>query len=160
MMQAASIASVLGEDELICPFAVVARGTDRDSIAFESETQEEAVAKAWASLDEWKGMVELWAFAREGLVSSNEGKIDVLVVAAWGLEMKEPAILIQRFLPKKKGGFALVGPIEIQGLPESELARAARAVTAGIEEHPKGHRWHEWKSAMTPNKSLERTRGG
>jgi hypothetical protein len=145
MMQAASIASVLGEEELICPFAVLSRGSDRQSIAFESETQDEAVSKGWASLDEWKGQIDLWAFAREGLMSTPEGKVDVLVVAAWGQKMKEPVIFTQRFLPSAKGGFALLGPIAIQDLPLAEMDRVSAAFSAGIAEHPKAGRWFEWK---------------
>jgi hypothetical protein len=145
MMQAASIASVLGAQELICPFAVVAKGSDRQSVEFESETQDEAVSKGWASLDEWKGQIDLWAFAREGLVATSEGKVDVLVVAAWGPLMSEPALFTQRFLPNTKGGFALIGPIEIQDLPQAELDRVAEAFSAGIAEHPKAGRWFEWK---------------
>jgi len=59
MMQAASIASVLEAEELICPFAVISKGPNRQSVAFESETQDEAVSKGWASLDEWKGEIDL-----------------------------------------------------------------------------------------------------
>ena len=147
MMQAASIASVLGEEELICPFAVISKGPDRQSVAFESETQDEAVSKGWASLEEWKGEIDLWAFAREGLVATPEGKVDVLVVAAWGPMMNEPVVFTQRFLPSTKGGFALLGPIEIQDLPVAELDRVAEAFSAGIAEHPKGGKWFEWKRA-------------
>ena len=83
MMQAALIASVLKEEELICPFAVVSKGPNRQSVAFESETQDEAVSKAWASLDERRSHIDLWAFAREGLISMPEGKVDVLVWFEW-----------------------------------------------------------------------------
>jgi hypothetical protein len=145
MMQAASIASVLGEQELICPFAVISKGSDRQSVEFESETQDEAVSKGWASLDEWKDQIDLWAFAREGLVATPAGKVDVLVVAAWGPTMKEPVIFTQRFLPNTKGGFALLGPIGVQDLPLAELDRVADAFNAGIAEHPKAERWFEWK---------------
>jgi hypothetical protein len=147
MMQAASIASALGEQELICPFAVVSKGSDRQSIAFEPETQDEAVAKGWASLDEWRGQIDLWAFAREGLMVSPEGKVDVLVVAAWGPTMNEPAIFTQRFRPSTKGGFALLGPVAVQDLPAAELSRVAEAFGAGIAEHPKGEKWYDWKRA-------------
>ena len=86
-------------------------------------------------------------------MESEGGKVDVLVFAAWGSDMAEPAMLIQQFLPKKKGGFTLLGPLVIQGLPESELPRAARSVSAGIEDHPKGHQWHEWKNSAADTSS-------
>ncbi len=147
MMQAASIASVLGEHELICPFAVVSKGSDRQFIAFESETQDEAVAKGWASLDEWRGQIDLWAFAREGLVSSPEGKVDVLVVAAWGPTMNEPVIFTQQFNPSAKGGFALLGPVAIPDLAATDLNRVAEAFSAGVAEHSKGGKWYDWQRA-------------
>jgi hypothetical protein len=137
----------LGSKNSFVLFAVVSKGSDRQSVAFESETQDEAVSKGWASLDEWKGQIDLWAFAREGLRATPEGKVDVLVVAAWGPTMTEPVIFTQRFLPSTKGGFALLGRIEIQDLPPAELDRVAGAFAAGIAEHPKGGRWFEWKRA-------------
>ena len=78
-------------------------------------------------------------------MATPEGKVDILVVAAWGPTMNEPAIFTQRFLPSTKGGFALLGPGEIQDLPAAELNRVAEAFSAGIAEHPKGGKWHDWK---------------
>jgi hypothetical protein len=61
LTQAASIASVLDSGELICPFAVVTKGSDRQSVEFEAATQDDAVSKGWAHFDEWKERVDLWA---------------------------------------------------------------------------------------------------
>jgi hypothetical protein len=110
MAQVASIASVLKVGELVCPFAVIARGDNRQSIAFEAPSQDEAVSEGWASLERYKDDVDLWAFAREGLINSPDGKEDVLVVAAWTHGMLEPVVFYRRFLPRTKGGFALAGP--------------------------------------------------
>jgi len=145
MTHAAAIASVLKQGELICPFAVITSGENRQSLAFEAPTQDEAVAKGWASLDELKGQIDLWALAREGLVRGPNGKEDVLLVAAWTHGMSEPAIFIQRFLPRARGGFALVGPIEVQEQPAAELQRIGERFLEGVHSHPEGHLWSTWR---------------
>ena len=156
MMQAASIASVLEEDELICPFAVITKGADRQSIEFEAETQEEAVAKGWSSLDEWRSEVDLWALVREGLESTPSGKMDVLVVAAWAPGMEEPIVFTQAYSRSPDGRFSLPGPVVLLGVEEAEIRGVADAFASGIDEHPKRYLWAEWKA--TPNNSLERSR--
>jgi hypothetical protein len=146
MTQAASIASVLEPGELICPFIVIAKGEDRQSIEFEADSQDEAVSKAWDSLEHYKDQVDLWALAREGLRSTQAEKKDVLVVAVWASGMLEPAIFVQGFRPQCKGGFSLVGPVEVQDLPEESLAGVGRSFMAGVEAHPKGRLWKEWRA--------------
>jgi hypothetical protein len=145
MTQAASITSVLEIGELICPFAVITKESSRQSIEFEAATQDDAVSEGWASLDKYKEDFDLWAFAREGLMRGAQGKDDVLVVAAWTHGMPEPVIFTQRFLPKAKGGFALVGPIIAQECPSAELDRVAESFMNGVREHPKGHLWQSWR---------------
>ncbi len=83
MTQIASIASVLESGELVCPFAVITKGDNRQSIEFEARSQDEAVSEAWASLEKYKDHLDLWALAREGLLNGPIGKKDVLLVAAW-----------------------------------------------------------------------------
>ena len=144
MTQVASIASVLKDGELVCPFAIITKGEDRQSIEFEALSQDEAVSDGWASLEKYKGHFDLWAFAREGLINGPDGKEDVLLVAAWTHGMLGPVVFLQRFLPRAKGGFALVGPIVAQDQPEAELGRIADAFMEGVREHPKGHLWDLW----------------
>jgi hypothetical protein len=144
MTQVASIASVLEDGELVCPFAVIAKGENRQSIEFEALSQDEAVSEGWASLEKYKDRLDLWAFAREGLIIGPHGKEDVLLVAAWTHGMLEPVVFLQRFLPRAKGGFALVGAIVAQDQPEAELNRIADAFMEGVREHPKGHLWDSW----------------
>jgi hypothetical protein len=59
MVQAASIASVLEVGELICPFAVIAKGEDCQSVEFEAATQEESVSKGWDSFATLKDQVDI-----------------------------------------------------------------------------------------------------
>jgi hypothetical protein len=144
MTQAASIASALEVGELICPFAVITKDENRQSIAFEAGTQDEAVSKGWDSFAALKDQVDIWSLAREGLQSGPDGKEDVLVVVAWTRGMIEPAVFTQRFSPRASGGFSLIGPVAIQDQPSSELDRIATSFSEGIEAHPKGHLWTAW----------------
>lgn len=153
MVHAAVIVSAIEPGELICPFIVIAKGSDRQSIEFESKTQDEAVDRAWSSLSEYRAVVDLWAMAREGLVSGPNGKEDVLVVAAWEQGMSEAVVFTQRFLPKTRGGFAVYGPVSLQSELEPEQAQfVAEWFLQGIAQHPKGERWQSWRS---PNNSFE-----
>jgi hypothetical protein len=144
LTHSAVVASVLEDGQLICPFAVATKGDDRQTVEFEAATQDEAVSKGWSHFEEWKEHVDLWALAREGLVPGPNGKDDVLVVAAWTRGMVEPLVVTQRFLPKAKGGFALVGPVEIGDLPPADIDRIGRSFLEGVHEHPKGHLWNSW----------------
>jgi hypothetical protein len=149
MMQAASIASVLQEEELICPFIVITKGSNQQSIEFEAGTQDQAIAEGWDSLEKYKDKLDLWAFAREGLrkglSKGPQVKSDVLVVAAWTHGMVEPVVFTQEFLPRAKGGFALLGPIVLQDTVET--VGFAAAFTKGIDKHPKGHLWNSWHAS-------------
>jgi hypothetical protein len=144
MAQAASIASVLEAGELICPFAVITKDENRQSIEFEAATQDDAVSKGWDSFATLKDQVDIWSLAREGLQPGPDGKVDVLVVAAWTRGMMEPAVFTQRFSPTANGEFSLLGPIAIQDQPLSELDRIAASFSEGIQAHPDGHLWATW----------------
>ncbi len=146
MAHAAAIASVLELGELICPFVVVTKGDNRQSIEFESETQDQAVDRAWSSLAEYRDQVDLWAMAREGLVSGQNGKDDVLVVAVWAPEMSDPIVFTQRFRPKARG-FAIVGPVMMAQEVGNEAQLVAEWFFEGIAQHPKGEYWDAWRNA-------------
>lgn len=156
MAHAAVIASALESGELICPFVVVTKGGNRQSIEFEAETQDEAIDRAWSSLAEYRDHIDLWAMAREGLMSTEEGKNDVLVVSAWKHGMNEAIVFCQQFRPKIHGVFAIIGPVIVQSkLNSDELGIVGRWFLEGILEHPQGERWHSW---LVPNKPFEPTR--
>jgi hypothetical protein len=113
MTQAASIASTLEVGELICPFAVITKGENRQSIAFEAASQDEALSQGWDSFETLKDKVDIWSVAREGLQRGADGKVDVLVVVAWARGMEEHAVFTQEFSPRSKGAFTLIGPVAI-----------------------------------------------
>jgi hypothetical protein len=146
MAHAAAIASVLEPGELICPFVVVTEGENRRSVAFESETQDQAVDRAWSSLEEYRGHVDLWAMAREGLIKGQAGKDDVLVVAAWSPEMSSAVAFTQRFCPNAQG-FAIIGPLMIGTELGTEAQLVAQWFFDGVAEHPKGKYWATWCDA-------------
>ncbi len=150
LMHCAAIADSNRDGELICPFAVVEDEATRHLVDFESETQEEAVAKGWASLDEWKERAQKWAFGREGLYRAGDTASDVLLVTAWAPGMTVPATVLQRFARDTSNGLYLVGEPELLvnhatgAEPTSDWN--SNDLRQGIEAHPKGSRWVEWQS--------------
>lgn len=152
LAHAALIASNQDKGELICPFAVVAKDDNRQLIDFEAATQEEAVAKGKASLDEYREHVDFWSFAREGLYSVIDQpgpKTDVLLVSAWAPGMIDTIEIMQQFVPSYPGPFVLLGEpdIFIDGkVQREEAATSVRSlVSEGIKQHPKGNRWATWR---------------
>jgi hypothetical protein len=151
LAHAAWIASDLEDGELVCPFAIIQTGCEREVVAFESDSQAESVERGKASFQDYKERVDFWSFAREGLlpyVGSDQSKVDVLTVSAWGKGLDEPVILRQRFNPKVKGGFKLVGPIDvaIHGVipPEPTSSDLRLIALQGVEQHPHGELWATW----------------
>jgi len=149
MAHAALIVSSLEAHELVCPFVVQTTNGRREMLAFESETQDEAVSRAWESLERAE-QAEVWAMAREGLVSTARGKADVLLVAAWEPGMHEALVFLQAF-QGRGGTFQLIGPIECQfEVGINRLVQMRSWFHAGINEHPKAERWWGWANAVQP----------
>jgi len=151
LAHAAWIASDLEDGSLVCPFAIIQTGSEREVVAFESDSQAESVERGKASFEDYKERVEFWSFAREGLllhVGGDEPKVDVLTVSAWRQGLDEPVILRQRFHPRMKGSFKLVGPIEvaIHGMIPPEPTRSTLGLIAiqGVKQHPHGELWATW----------------
>lgn len=145
----AAIADANREGELICPFAVITSSKGREVLNFESETQEEAVSKGWASFVEAKRKGVWWAFGREGIYRDPDGTgIDVLTVTVWTPEMKFHHSFTQRFERRPDQAMHLIGSTELLK-HESEYAEPVErwnrsAFALGIESHPQGSRWQEW----------------
>src|SRR6185437_3492520 len=117
----------------------------------------ESVRRGWASLEQYKGLVDLWAFGREGLCGLKDSaeRADVLLVSVWSAATDSTVSLTQRFSPKHTGAFALFGPVEIvvaeTELPAPERDPLQSVVMKGVSKHPKGARWNGWRAAVTPN---------
>lgn len=145
----AAIAATNEPGDLICPFAIVTKGENRQVIDFESETQQEAIAKGWASLDEWRDSIDLWGFGREGLLSDGSSqKVDVLSVSVWKPGMSEAINMFQRFSPPSAGAFYLFGPTEFsingQAADQSSESQLQNWLMTGILRHPHGGKWSGW----------------
>jgi len=102
--------SDLPEGELLVPLAIVETEAGRKVTRFEAETQEEAIEAGKAFVSEQQSTASTWALAREGQINTSTGKIDVLVVEAWGEGMNEPITYIQPFQPFSTGTFKILGP--------------------------------------------------
>ena len=148
LFHCASIADGNRDSKLVCPFAVIADEQGRRVVNFESETQEEAVAKGWASLPDSQRRQEWWAFGREGLYRTKEGAKDVLLVTVWTPKMKEPASVMQRFARGLEQEIYLVGsPDLLLHGPEGAEPVAnwdQESLERGIASHPKGGKWPTW----------------
>lgn len=145
----AAIAATNEPGDLICPFAVFVESGRRQSVAFEAETQADAVSKGWEHFEQVADMVEYWALGREGFYTFADGKFDVLVVTAWKQGMERSFTLMHRFRPGVEGRFQLLGEAELvlDGILFSQPDHPflTKAVREGIASHPEGDQWARWK---------------
>lgn len=147
----AAIADSNRDGELICPFAVVTGADGRRVIDFESDTQQEAVAKGWASLNEARSSQLWWAFGREGVFREPDGAgTDVLTVSVWLPGMNHHYSITQRFGRAGEQELYLIGEPELlqhkTDIAEPVVRWDQSALGRGIASHPQGSRWAEWRS--------------
>lgn len=147
----AAIADSNRAGELICPFAVVTGTDGRRVIDFESDTQQEAVAKGWGSLNEAKSSELWWAFGREGIYREPDGRgTDVLTVSVWLPCMSHHYSITQRFGRGGDQELYLIGEPVLLGHKADLAEPVARwdhpSLARGIASHPQGSRWAEWRS--------------
>ena len=147
----AAIADANRDGELICPFAVITDPEGRRVVDFESETQEEAVSKGWASLPEAKSKRIWWAFGREGIYREPDGKgTDVLTVTVWTPRMKYPHSFQQLFGRGPDQAIYLIGEamaLKHEGEYAEPIERWNKAALArGISSHREGNRWSGWRA--------------
>jgi len=151
LVHCAAIADANREGELICPFAVLADPDGKQVVNFESETQEEAVAKGWASLGEAKSRKVWWAFGREGIYRDPDGKgTDVFTVTVWTPRMKHHHSFSQRFGRGPDQALYLIGNTEALK-HETDYAEPVQrwneaALIRGIDSHPRGSHWSRWRA--------------
>ena len=146
----AAVADSNWEGELICPFAVLRRSGRQEVVDFESETQADAVEKGWKSLSEAQSTKTGWAFGREGIFRSTDSAEDVLTVSTWLPAMKEHISVLQRFSRGPEQELVIQGEPELlihgaDGATEVESWNRS-ALSRGIESHPQGKRWSEWRA--------------
>lgn len=151
LVHCAAIADSNRAGELICPFAVVADSDGRRVIDFESATQDEAVEKGWASLDEAVARGDWWAFGREGIFREPDGAgTDILTVSVWLPGMQTIYSVLQRFGRDENQAIFLVGETDVleHAADGAKLLKEwnSQALERGIADHPKGERWAEWSA--------------
>ncbi|MBB5315447.1 hypothetical protein [Tunturibacter empetritectus] len=148
LAHAAWIASQLEDGALVCPFAVIQTGNQREVVPFESDSQAESIERGKASFQDFSRKVDLWSFAREGLRSypgSDETKVDVLTVTAWKRGLDEPIVLQQAFIPRATGKFKLLGSLDVSihgMIPPEPMHSVLRTIALeGARQHPQGDSW-------------------
>ena len=152
LAHAAWSVSDLPEGELLVPLAIIEKYGKRQLIRFEAETQEEAIKKGKSALTEAKETADAWAFAREGLLTEGNGKVEVLAVDFWAKGMKEPVTLFQRFEPyATKGEFKIIGNPELiiddMIQPSDKMKELLEFINKGINQHPKvSSLWESWQT--------------
>jgi hypothetical protein len=149
LFHCAVIADLNRNGELICPFVVLSDESGRRSIEFESETQEEAIEKGWASLDHSIEKSESWAFGREGLLRIEDSVSDVLLVSIWEPGMTSTLKIRQRFSRGQENELYLVGSPELLLAVDDGSFLIDTwdqvALMRGIMLHPKSHKWSEFQ---------------
>ena len=145
-----SIAEAEGQ-ELLCPLAFIERDGNLDLLRFESETQEDAIAKGKDYINIYKENAIVSSFAREGLLTEQNREFDVLLVECWAKHQIERYEVIQKFTPNKgKAKFRLLGEpiILIDGLIQIEETanKLKEKLEQGIQSHSEvAHLWGQWK---------------
>jgi hypothetical protein len=146
----ATIADANRGGELICPFAVVEGNGRREVINFQSDTQEEAVAKGWSTLAQARTRHLAWAFGREGIYREPDGTgTDVLLVTVWIPRMTDHHTVQQCFGRGQDEAICLLGETKLLRHTERYAEPVddwnQRALEQGIASHPKGSSWDTWK---------------
>lgn len=137
------------EDEILCPLAFTTDGKKRELLRFEDDTQEDAIEKAHAHLA-GDDTLTAWAFAREGLMQTAAGPIDVVLVEAWSEGMAAPVVFAQPFTPATAGAFVLLdAPLVLavgQALAPDAAAPVLETLRAGVLSHDEAAKlWESWE---------------
>ena len=144
-MHCVAIAAACAEDELICPFSVVGNADSYRVTDFEADTQEEAIKRGWASLDQSRLSREPWIFGREGTRRTEKGVVDMLIVSAWVPGMFDPVTVLQPFARMSdRSLYFLQGPeLFVGGRYDSETIEDwdSIALMRGVRSHPRGAQW-------------------
>ena len=137
--------------ELLCPLAFIGQKGKLELLRFESETQEDAILKGKEYINLNKDTVDISSFAREGLLSEQHKKTDVIIAECWVKNELEHYSVVQKFLPNEGAGkFKLLeDPIifvngNVQsGDKENDLKEK---IGKGIQSHSKvAPLWNQWK---------------
>jgi len=93
---------------------------ERRLLRFEADTQEQAIARGKAAMQDATSTADAWAFARDGLYERGGHKVDVLSVDFWANGMPKPVTLVQEYQPFAKSGMSR-SPLKVDGDPGSRF---------------------------------------
>jgi hypothetical protein len=144
-----NVCDIEDPDEVLCPLAFTLDGRQRELLRFEADSQEEAIDAAHAHLAEDSTLIA-WAFAREAIMRTPTGPVDVVLVEAWSDELDEPVVFAQPFAPANAGEFALLDVplvlVDGKALPEDLAAPVLDRLRAGALSHDEAAaRWDAWQ---------------
>jgi hypothetical protein len=134
------------DDDVLCPLAFAFDGQENRLLRFEAESQEEAIKRGLSTLSADASLIR-WAFAREGILRTDSGPVDVLLIEAWGQGLDGPVVFAQAFAPATAGEFALLGrpAIFVDGQPSSDQSLVEH-LRNGIMSHAKAAElWPSWQ---------------
>lgn len=149
LMHCANLADGNRKGELVCPFAIVEEDGERQVVEFAAETQEEAVERGQASLDDYRDSAERWGLAREGVYQTGGKTHDVLVVTVWIEGMEHSASVVQKFGRDDARALYMIGTPDLithVGETARHVGDWARAhLLKGVASHPRGDKWAQWQ---------------
>jgi hypothetical protein len=148
-----ALGSIADVDELLCPLALVERQGDRELLRFDADTQEEGISAGKEHLRANAMDADRWAFAREGLLNLDGGKVDVMAVDLMDKTLLKPITLIQRYEPfARQGRFRVIGvpTIVIDTVTQDRdvMNQLLPNIREGVQEHgmvaPLWSGWGGW----------------
>jgi len=140
LAQAVKNISLLGEDDALCPFAIVEQAGKRTNTPFEAPKHDIAIARGKEAMSQAGKTADAWAFAREDLTQQGKDPFDAISIDFWTKGMKSPATLIQRFeLPNGHRKIHLIGDpgLVIDSIVQDpgEVGHLIRHIMQGVVQH-------------------------
>ena len=152
LAHAAYSISDLPEGDFLIPLMIVEHEGKREVIRFEAETQEEAIEQGKNKIEEVKGRVDLWIFAREGVVaSSSGGRVDVISIDGGSIDSPSILTVVLPFQPYHiENEFKIFTPmivtVEGEALSNQDQESCERLIEEGVLNHPTASSlWGTWK---------------
>jgi hypothetical protein len=140
LAQAVKNISLLSEDDVLCPFAIVEQAGNRTVTKFGDPKPDTAIARGKEAMTLATKTADAWALGHEDFTQQGKDAMDAISIDFWTRGMKSPATLIQRFeLPTGQRKIHLVGDpgIIIDSIVQAphEAAHLVRHIMQGVMQH-------------------------
>jgi hypothetical protein len=140
LAQAVKNISLLSEDDVLCPFAIVEQAGKRTVSKFADPKPDTAVARGKIAMTQATKTADAWALGHEDFTQQGKDAMDAISIDFWTQGMKSPATLIQRFeLPTGQRKIHLVGDpgIIIDNIVQDpdEVGHLVRHIMQGVHQH-------------------------